>query len=88
MVKPLTEERPCVLLWFGLCGVSDVHAADVQMREASCDREDAEDKADDETDEIDGFHALFAAWLRKFPAGRLSGVGEGLWFEDLEEAID
>jgi hypothetical protein len=32
--------------------------------------------------------ALFAAWLREFPAGRLSVIGEGLWLEDLEEAID
>ncbi len=50
----------------GVRCVSNVEAADVQMRESACDREDAEDETDDEADEIEGFHVLFAAWLRKF----------------------
>ena len=58
----------------GVRGVSDVEAADVQMREAACEGEHAEDETDEKADEEEGFHGfLFAAWLREFFAGRLVG---------------
>lgn len=43
-------------------GMSQAEVADVEMREASCEGEHAENETDDEADEIDSFHgyALFA----------------------------
>lgn len=39
-------------------GVSDVEAAYVKVREATCDGKDAEDETDEEADEEEGFHGF------------------------------
>ena len=38
--------------------MTDVEAADVQMSEASNDRDETEDQTDTETDEIEGVHII------------------------------
>jgi hypothetical protein len=50
----------------GVGGVSDVQAADVQVRETSDDRDEAEGETDGETDEIEGVHVIWCSVWRLF----------------------
>ena len=47
-----------------MCKVADVDSSDVQVGEASDDRDDAEDETDGETDEIEGVHIIWCSVWR------------------------
>ena len=68
--------------------VPDVEVADVKVREASGHREEAEDKTDDETDEVEGVHIIWCSALLFFASrlwedSRMVDLGT----QDVEEAV-
>ncbi len=92
MVNPVDSGQPMIMMGSAMSmgSVTDVKAADMQVGEASDDREKAEDKTYAETDEIEGVHTIWCSVERLFSSRLDSGDRNrnSLRTQNLEEAIE